>query len=655
LSKKTEQPNIIGQRIKAREKKSRKSENFIVFRMWWNTFFSLFRSDKGTIPFDIGSGIYLGENQYVTGQYMSTCFLVTEYTLQTPIAMCSRMIREIKSMVPDIVIDFTFKNIKFELSPNDTALKDRVEGWKSHLSDPDVPRHVKEREAWLLYSYEVLNTGKLAFQTRSIIWVRAKNNATLKRACKEVSKYLSEYGIQFKQIKNDISRYIDYSTILLSKYSAASKDIPAIISTTNSLAEILPVTQGINDEIGLFIGIDKTNNAPYFINTKATARAKNFYVLSASGEGKTFLVITWLIDGFADGYSECIMDIKGNEFTSFTKSCGGIILSMRRDSSMYINNFRIRREGLRPGDDPGAYFRDKLALNRKFLAVIANLGPEFEDKGHALFEEFLSAVYLQLGVLQDNVNTWFRTNELNPFKIYEYFQQYVSPDIRRLYGDIIEKTLMNMKIYIDPRGSNSDEFRTEYNLDEVLDTRVLTFDFGLLDSRRNVDPVMLKLKLLDMMLINDEFVRRNKEKGLSTIKVLEESQIVDDFLMDIYAEEFSLRRAQNQVTIMLGNSITALKGSKSAQIILDNLNVIIVGKTNNSTINYLNDEYRLGKHMETLERINTDIDFDRVFLVINRIQRNNSYAQIKAFVPDNVVRGQIFKIVDVEGNEDKTK
>jgi len=655
MNKEKRQPNVVGQRLKAREKRSRKSENFIVFRMWWNTFFSLFRADRGTIPFDIGSGIYLGENQYITGQYMSTCFLVTEYSLQTPIAMCSKLIREVKSVVPDIVIDFTFKNIKFELQPNDTALKDRVEGWKAHLSDPDVPRHVKEREAWLLYSYEVLNTGKLAYQTRSIIWVRAKNNAALKRACKEVSKYLSEYGISFKQIKNDITRYIDYSTILLSKYSSTGKDIPAIISTTNSLAEILPVTQGINDEIGLFIGIDKTNNAPYFINTKATARAKNFYVVSASGEGKTFLVITWLIDGFADGYSECIMDIKGNEFTAFTKACGGTILSMRRDSSMYINNFRIRCEGLRPGDDPGAYFRDKLALNRRFLAVIANLGPELEDRGHALFEEFLAAVYLQLGVLQDNVNTWHRTNELNPFKIYEYFQNYVSPDIRRLYGDIIDKTLMNLKIYIDPKGSNSDAFRTEYNLDEVLNTRVLTFDFGLLDSRRNVDPVMLKLKLLDMTLINDEFIKRNKEKGLSTIKVLEESQIVDDFLMDIYAEEFSLRRAQNQVTIMLGNSVNALKGSKSAQIILDNLNIIVVGKTNNTTINYLNDEYRLGKHMETLERINTDIDYDRVFLVINRMQRNNTYAQVKAFVPDNVVKGQIFKVVDTVGSEDKTK
>ena len=352
MNNNTKQPNIVGQRLKAREIRSRKSENFLVSRMWWNTFFSLFRSDKGTIPFDIGNRIYLGENQYITGQYMSTCFLVTEFSLHTPIAMCSKLIREVKGIVPDIVIDFTFKNAKFELTPNDTALKDRVEGWKTHLSDPDVPRHVKEREAWLLYSYEVLKTGKLAYQTRSIIWVRAKNNTVLMRACKEVSKYLSEYGISFKQIKNDICRYIDYSSILLANYSTTGKDIPAVISTTNSLAEILPVTQGINDEIGLFIGIDKTNNAPYFINTKATSRAKNIYVLSASGEGKTFLVTTWLIDGFADGYSECIMDIKGNEFTSFTKACGGKILSMRSDSSTYINILESAARGYGLGKIP---------------------------------------------------------------------------------------------------------------------------------------------------------------------------------------------------------------------------------------------------------------------------------------------------------------
>ena len=57
-----------------------------------------------------------------------------------------------------------------------------------------------------------------------------------------------------------------------------------------------------------------------------------------------------------------------------------------------------------------------------------------------------------------------------------------------------------------------------------------------------------------MTTINDEFVSHKKRKHEWTVKLLEESQIVDDWLTRVYTREMTLRRAQNQVTILLGVS-----------------------------------------------------------------------------------------------------
>lgn len=42
-----------------------------------------------------------------------------------------------------------------------------------------------------------------------------------------------------------------------------------------TIAEILPDTQGMNDDRGTFLGIDQKMMGPYFINFRSTAKAKN--------------------------------------------------------------------------------------------------------------------------------------------------------------------------------------------------------------------------------------------------------------------------------------------------------------------------------------------------------------------------------------------
>jgi len=387
------------------------------------------------------------------------------------------------------------------------------------------------------------------------------------------------------------------------------------------------------------------------IDLRATARAKNFYVLGPSGEGKTFLVITWLIDMFADGYSISITDIKGNEFTAFTDACGGKVISMRPDSTSYINTFKIMKDGVSEGEPPEHYFKENVRLSKTILTVTANVNDDKSSKVSALMEEFLEAMYLQLGVSANNPNTWKRTEILTPTKVFEYFKKYISEDIKKVYADILDDVLIAFGTYLDPSGSGSYLFSDEFVIEELINTRVITFDYGLLDKNRIIDPVTLELKQIFAKLITDSFIRSNKNKKLHTVRILEESQMTTKSQKRMYAEEMSLRRSQNQINIMLGNSIAALKNDTDSAIILDNINIWVLGRLTRSNMKYLTEEYSLDDYEEQMEEINKNSNLDRTFLVINKLHRNTTSAMLKAFVPNSVVKGRIFKIVDSSKDE----
>lgn len=231
--------------------------------MWLSTIVSMIKGDQGIIPSDIGSKVYIGENMIVTQNYMTSIIMIREFSLNTVLAMTSDLIKNVKEIVPNIVIDFVFKNIKYEIDLKEPGLKERVNKWTEQINNPRVPVKIREKNEWLLYSYDVLKSGKLCFLTRCFILIRAKDNLTLKKALKQCEKYLNEYNIDYKAIKSDIKRYVDYINPIINKSDNTIRDLPNVISSNSSLAEILPVTQGLNDEAGTFMGISRDNENIY--------------------------------------------------------------------------------------------------------------------------------------------------------------------------------------------------------------------------------------------------------------------------------------------------------------------------------------------------------------------------------------------------------
>jgi hypothetical protein len=263
----------------------------------------------------------------------------------------------------------------------------------------------------------------------------------------------------------------------------------------------------------------------------------------------------------------------------------------------------------------------------------------------------LQYVYKSIGASATNVNTWSRTEQLNPYIIFDMFERYISNEIKLKYKDVVSQMIERLRIYMSRYGSKSHIYREAYSYMDILETRCLTFDFGMLEASSNNDRVMFHLHVMDMVAINDAYVSYKKKKHEWTVKLLEESQIVDDWLTKVYTREITLRRAQNQVTVLLGNSIAALAENPLSRPIIENLNILVLGSLNLSSRKYLKDEFGLNNYeLEALEEIQTNPDMQRRFLLVNRMEPNATTAILEANVPEKVSQSPLFKVVDTEDN-----
>lgn len=638
----------VASRLREKEKKQRKRERFIVTRMWLSTFMSRFFSDRGTIPDNIGNNILVTNNLVITKNNLTAIIQVQEMSEVTPVAWTSELIKYVKDQTTGVVLDITMKGTRYYPDINPQNIGSRVKSWQAMLDNPAMPESAVRRAARLLYSLDVIRTGVPIYKRYVYIMVRAKDGAMLKAGIQATQTYLSMIGAKNRRLQSNIDEHVRYLMMMSDKKPPHLKDLPPVVFSTQTMAESLPTIQGANDNTGVLMGYDAVSGFPYYINFKATAAAKNIMIEALSGWGKSFMATYWLYPFFADNFNLAIMDIKGNEFGALTQALGGITLSMRPTSTYYINTYVWSTAEVFDGDYR-TYANERIRECKERILCIADLEQKFSSQAESLLEEFLIYVYKSIGASVDNVNTWSRTEQLNPYVIFEMFTRYVSLEIKAKYADVVTKMLERMRIYMSPDGSRSNIYRNPYSYLDVLDSRVLTFDFGIMESSSNNDPVMFHLHVMDMVAINDAYVSYKKRKGEWTVKLLEESQIVDDWLTKVYTREMTLRRSQNQCTVLLGNSVAALAANPLSRPIVENINILCLGSLNKSSRKYLQDEFGLKEaEAERLEDIQTNPDRQRQFLLINRMEKDSTTAILEANVPEEVSQSSLFKIVDTE-------
>lgn len=635
----------VGKALRDIERERSKRERFLRVRMWFSTFISMLYPDRVKIPENIGNNVFIGNNQVVTRNSMASYILVREFSNETPIAFTSKLVKDVKTAIDDVAIDYIIKNRRYNVNLKEGGLTDRQKQWSRTLENPAISDRIKLRAARLLYTLDVAKSGEVMFKSRVYLKVLAKNGLTSKEAVSKVEAYLKSKGIMYKTIKSKLQSHIEYNSLMSNKATSSAKDVQYSIQSATTLAELLPATQGHNDDTGTMFGIDRLNRHPYLVDLTGTSNAKNILVVAPSGKGKTYLCITWALDMYATGFNIVSSDIKGTEFKAMTSAMNGLSIPMRQDSRKFINTLVMNKEHVKDGD-PLLYFNSRFKLSIDMMLIIADMDESMYGRLEALLRDFLQASYTGDGVLPDNPNTWSRSEGLHPHQLYEKFEEYVSQDIRRIYPDIVDLVLNRFKLFFHKNGSHSYMFLEEYNLDELYERKCITFDFGILDTADARDPVVFKLHLMFMKVMNSDYIRYKKSLGEWTFKLEEEAQYAEDYLLRMYADDFSIRRAQNQVTAILTNSIEAIKDKPDARPIIDNANIIVIGAVSTSARDYLIKEYGLESHRESLERMVDDPNYDNTFLIVNRLRSGATSTLIKVFNPEEVSRGKIYKVVD---------
>lgn len=639
----------VGNRLKTKSKNKKKKEKFLRTRMWFYTFTSMLFNDRGSIPPNIGNNVMITNNLYITKNSLSSIITIPEFSETMPLAWTTDLLSTVKDKVPGATIDFVMKNKRYYIDIHDRGLESRINTWTATVNNPYTSTRGSKRAARLLHSVDVLSERIKAYHTRTYIIVRASSGLVLGKAIDEVCAYLDSHDCIYKCIKSNIQTHLEYITMISDKTTSKMKNVAYTVQTSETLTESLPSVQGMNDVKGTLIGLNKKNYAPYYCDFRSSANAKNIAIEGRSGFGKTLLCGAWLIDFYAQKYGMLIMDIKGNEFSAFTRACGGVSIDLAFSSTSYINTFIWRRKDI--GDlDYIQYTEKMLSLSKDMLMILCSFS-DSDDKAscESLIDSFLQSLYSIIGALPENPNTWDRTETLNPFVVFEYLERWMSYEIRQKYGHIASRTLDRLRVYISRSGSNSHMFRTPIVYSDILNSSVITFNFGLIENTNITDSVSFKLKFFFTRILSDEYGAYRKKQGLWTVEVLEESQIVDDSIMSMYTKTMTLGRAQNKINILLGNSLSALASNKIAAPILENISIFVLGKLTRTNIDYAIKEFNLKDEDEdALGKIASDPEFEYTFLLINQMQKNATTAWIQAFVPDRVRNGKLFKVVDTD-------
>lgn len=638
----------VAKHLRERHKEKAHKERFLRERMWFSTLLSKFFNDRGSIPDNIGNNVLITNNVYTTKNHITALILVTEMSEATPMCWTSDIVKYVKDQAVGVTLDITLKGQKHYPDITPTGIGSREKSWKATLNNPQMPEEYVRRSARCLYSLDVARSGADLYKFRVYIKVRAKDGAHLRKGIQSTLTYLQQIGAKYKHIQSNLDEHVSYVSMMSDKKPEHLKDVPPVIFSMQTLAESMPSIQGANDESGVLMGYDNVSGYPYYVDFKSTAKAKNIMIEAGSGWGKTFIAGYWLYPFFAAGFNLAIMDIKGNEFTAITNALNGITLSMRNTSTYYVNTFRWKPDEVYD-DDYVTYAHERFRRSKERMLMIVDLEGSEESQAEALFEEFLQFVYTSRGAVFGNPNTWLRTEELNPFAIFDLFERYISNEIKRKYGETTTKCLERLRIYMSRKGSKSHIHRDALDYKDVLDTSCLTFDFGILEGSTNNDKVMFRLHVADMVAINDEYVSHKKRNKQWTVKILEESQIVDDWLTKVYTREMTLRRSQNQVTILLGNSVAALAANPLSRPMIENINILCLGSLSKSSRKYLIEEFGLkSSEIDILEDIQTNAAMAQRFLLVNRMQPESTTAVLEARVPEEVSQSKLFRVVDTE-------
>lgn len=609
-----------------------KKGRFLWVKMWISYLLSLILKDRGKIPDNIGDKILITNNMYITKQYMSTIMHVYEFGPYTPVTLMEVLNGALRDRGNKAILDLTMKNTKYSYDPKNSGLQSRINTWNSVLDGDYATRKNRERAARCLYTVEVAQSGKQLKNSRTFLTIRAKDIMTLNAAEKIVYTTLGKMGCNYMAAHATIRANLEYIS-LIGNRTYDLKGVVPVMTSNVILSQVLPNCGSFNDKTGYYIGQNVMNGSPYYIDFSSITVARNMYCVAPSGVGKTVLALNMAQSAYENGSACCFMDIKGNEYTSFINATNGYIVSLRPNSIEYINSWIMHKEET-DAEHAESYFKSRVSFSKQQMIILSGIrGREELLEFEELLDEFHESLYISIGATPTNINSWRNTEQLNPYIVFDKFESFLTPQKRAQYN--IHKSVMGtIRMYMCATGSKSYIFKREFNYANILSADTLSFDFGLLGDAAitDIDEDLFRLKFLYMSKLNGDFTTRKYAEGRRTFKILEESQVVSDEIMQMYVQEYTLRRSQNQDTLLLGNSVQALTGNVLSKPLIENTRGLFIGELTLDARKIVIEQFGL-QHLKKLIKIpGSSNRYKNCFVFINNMQNKSLFPIIQVEV-----------------------
>lgn len=607
---------------------------FAWVHMWITYLASMLMKDQRRIPDNIGNKILITNTMYVTARYMSVIMQIVDLGDTAPITYIGELIRELRARGNTAIVDFSFKNTKYEYKPDDSGLKSRISIWERLVANPTVTGRRRSNAERCLYTVEQAASGKQLKQTRLYLTVRAKDVDTLDDAELIIDRFFGTYHGTYDEHYARVKQDLQYASIL-GDMNEDLKGTVALMTSNTVMSQMVANCGSYNDYTGYYIGQNIANGSPYYIDFSKITIARNMYVVAPSGVGKTVLAINIMQSAFEHNAAVCAMDIKGNEYREFIRITGGYIVSLRPTSYEYINTFVMHPEDCTAAEAE-QYFVNRFNFSKQQMIILSGISDRQQLLSfEALLDEFLTTYYVFYGVERRNRNSWTATFNLTPFDVYDKFVTFLTPDKMRQYN-LPKTVLTTLGMYMDRNGSKSYVFASEFDFTSILSAPTISFDFGILTNMTiaDIDVDLFRLKLLYMSKLNADFTTVKFNHGTRTLKILEESQIVNDDILHMYAQEYTLSRARKQDTLLLGNSVQALIDNPESKSIVENTTCLFVGSLNTSARNVLIKEFSLDYLEEQLLLPGSKPVYKNSFVVVNMMQDKELYPIVKVMIKD---------------------
>ena len=628
--------SVVKSVVKGNKKVKR---SFLRMRMWINYILSSVVKDRGSIPNDIGDRVLITNNVFITRYYISSIIHIKTLGLKTPVTLESDVNEFLRHEGSSAVCDFVLKNSAYHIDHNSSGLESRAMLWEAVLDSKGATAKEKEVAARCLYTKKLAEDGEPLYHTRMFIILRAKSGTDLTRAEKIVYNYLHRIEATYNQVVGNIKETLMYISMISGLAPSNIKDVQAVITNPQTLSQMLPNSSSFNDIEGSYLGVNVLNNSHFILDWKKITIARNVYVVAPSGVGKTVLALNACCSARESGMAVCVQDIKGNEFTNFIRGTGGYIVSLRQDSTGFINSWRMMKEDT-TDENAEMYFKSRVNFSKEQIMILSGITDQQSKlELEELLEEFHESLYISLGVVPENQNSWIYSNQITPYEVYDRLCDYMTPAIQRKY-ERINKTVFNaLKITMSRSGSKSYLFKEEFDYSSILRAPTLMFDFGILDSAiDNKDTSIFKLKFAYMRKLNAEFVAYKYAMGVKVFKVLEESQIAvnDPDIIRGYVEEYTLRRAQGQTTWLLGNSVAALVDNPVSKSLIENTRGLFIGELSRSAKETLINKFGLEEYSDMIDLVGSEEEYKNSFLFINNMESRAVVPVVKVILDRGV-------------------